>query len=110
MTQGGIMRYVAVLQRFDDAHVDVAESDVREEVVAAAVAVYTALVPTVLAEGGEFLKQQRRSDLEDESEDALNYQRDGISGRLRAKEWGVGVYEGTDLVYWIGATREKPRL
>lgn len=105
-----MLRYTAQLQRFDDAHVEVAQGDDRGEIVAAATAVYTALIPTIIGNGHEALRASRNSELLDEKQDAIEYIRDGISGLLRAQEWGVGVYENANLIFWIGATREKSSI
>ena len=107
------MRYVATLQRFDDAHVDVAESDDRAEVVAAATALYAALAPTILAQGIEHIKRAAK-DPEDEetrrkAQDTLTWDW-RVSEGLRAREWGIAVYKDKELVYWIGATLEKPEI
>jgi hypothetical protein len=131
------MRYKAVLQRFDSPYTVVSETDVRDECVAAAVAVYTALIPTILARG----ERETMTDLHDvkeyEGAESDSYKEmaatlkggNALAAELRAREWGVGVYDTATndaelqqgilstpgvqypaLVYWIGATREDVKL
>lgn len=129
------MRYVATLQRFDDAHVDVAESDSRAEAVTAATIIYAALVPTIIGHGIDELSRDLAQLRQDFGEDSDDYREmhaaasfgNTMSAQLRAREWGVGVYDTeadepgsttaptpkTDvpqLIFWLGATREQPRL
>jgi len=106
----------------------VAESDDREEAVAAATAIYVALIPTILDRGKGVLKLDladgKEAGDDDEGYRALRASMqhgNALAAELRAREWGVGVYDGrphanvvdaerVQLVYWIGATREDVSL
>lgn len=110
------MKYVAALQRSDDAHVVVCEGDTRDEVIAAAQALYVALVPMILNLGHNVINSEARGgaksdDVEHEvqqhAKDAMQH---GwlVSEHLRAQEWGISVYEDKELVFWVGATRDDP--
>jgi hypothetical protein len=121
------MRYIAELQRFDSAHVTVAEGPHLAMVQEAAIAIYTALIPEILNQSKDYVRDRVNPTLQgkerlrvddDEIETCRQLQRDGVSGYLRAKEWGIGVYDTqpenlnanySELVFWVGATREDPR-
>lgn len=116
------MRYIAELQRFDSAHVTVCEGDNFFAVQEAATTIYAALVPAILREGDAYIAEMTRIASSktdpDEHQNAIGYRRDGISGLMRPKEWGIGVYdtqpedpeqEYAVLVFWVGATREDPK-
>jgi hypothetical protein len=120
------MRYIAELQRFDDAHVTVCEGDNLFAVQETATAIYTALIPEILNQGKDYVRarlnptdhaKKRLHVDEDEIQNCQQYARDGVSGYLRAKEWGIGVYDTQPadpdqkyavLVFWVGTTREDP--
>lgn len=106
------MKYVAQLQRSDDPHVTVCEGDSRDEVVAAAQALYVALVPMILNIGHNIIDKEARSAEEDDEVrvHARNAKLFGwmVSEQLRAQEWGIGVYSDKDMIFWVGATRDDP--
>lgn len=121
------MRYIAELQRFDSAHVTVCEGNDLSAVQETATALYTALIPEIFHQGKDYVRERLNPTLhtkkrlrldEDEIDNCQQYARDGVSGYLRTKEWGIGVYdtqpggpeqEYAVLVFWVGATREDPK-
>ena len=116
------MRYVALLQRFDDAHVQVAEGLELEPVVAAATAVYAALVPTILERGRRAIRERANEERNDGGPERFwqdteeMFPLHGLSSCLRAEEWNVTVYDQdestieSDVVFTIGALLEDPSL
>jgi hypothetical protein len=127
------VRYVALLQRSDDAHARVAEGDSRDEVVAAATSIYSSLIPFILEDSDRHDEWQARTATSESGPDAelaVERQRARDHGwmpshLLRRLEWGVAVYDtqpftsarGTlhhsgplppELVFWLGATLDDP--
>lgn len=105
------MKYKACLQRSDDAHVVVAWGDDLDKVITAATELYCSLVPEILAHGRNRVDADARAADEPETQQhAKNAKQWGwlVSERLRAEEWGIGVYEGNEMLFWIGATRDDP--
>lgn len=116
------MRYIGQLQRYEDAHVDVIQSEYEREAINAAIALYAALVPQITTAGFHQLQAELSYENDKASRQAAeSYKKDGVSGQLRAQEWGVGVYDTQSgelsdddrsiprLIFWIGATRDDPK-
>lgn len=113
------MQFEARLQRFDDAGVLVAEGILLDQVVAAATAIYTALIPQLIPRGHTFIRDRMGDASSGEYLD-----RNQVEDCLRAQEYGVAVYELVKrpthqspdaeyetvpkLVFWLGANREDP--
>lgn len=119
------MRYVAYLQRFDDAHVEIASSNERAEVVEAAIRIYSSLTSEIISRGYDAVKRQVAE--ERELDGIERYWRDvqanlplhGVSSLLRAQEWNITVYDVDavdqenlipypEQIFSIGATLEDP--
>jgi len=119
------VRYVAYLQRFDDAHVEIASSTERAEVVDAAIRIYSSLTTEFLCRGRDAIARQAAEEKElggDErywQDTEKNLALHGISSELRAQEWNITVYDRDavdpaneipfpEMVFSIGATLEDP--
>ena len=118
------MRYVAVLQRFDTAHVDVASGTKPGPVIDAAMRIYSQLIGEILMRGLIAIKNRAIDEKTDAGPESFwrdtqdNLQYDGIATQLSAEEWNVTVYDReavdpanlipipNEVIFTVGATLE----
>lgn len=84
------MRFRAILQQYDEPKLEVAHSDSREFVERAAIAYYTALLPSVIHAGENRLRELiRQGEAGHDDGDFKNT----LENRLSAAEWTIALYE-----------------